>query len=62
MDVDPMASEVLCGRCGALLTNPVAPCPGCGAPASGGAGYRYAAPPYGAFGLFWLYGPTVELL
>ncbi len=30
-----MASEVLCGRCGALLTNPVAPCPRCGAPASG---------------------------
>ena len=44
-----MASEVLCGRCGALLTNPVAPCPRCGAPASGGAqAYRYAAPPYGA--------------
>ncbi len=43
-----MASEVLCGRCGALLTNPNAPCPSCGAPASGGAGYRYAAPPYGA--------------
>jgi TM2 domain-containing membrane protein YozV len=35
-----MASEVLCGRCGALLTNPSAPCPRCGAPASGG----YAAP------------------
>jgi len=31
-----MASEVLCGRCGALLTNPSAPCPRCGAPASGG--------------------------
>lgn len=31
-----MASEVLCGRCGALLTNPTAPCPRCGAPASGG--------------------------
>lgn len=30
-----MASEVLCGRCGALLTNPSAPCPRCGAPASG---------------------------
>ncbi len=44
-----MASEVLCGRCGALLTNPVAPCPRCGAPASGGArAYQYAAPPYGA--------------
>src|SRR2546427_10241575 len=31
-----MASEVLCGRCGALLTNPTAPCPRCGSPASGG--------------------------
>src|SRR5207237_9807697 len=30
-----MASEVLCGRCGALLTNPIAPCPRCGSPASG---------------------------
>ncbi|HEY0831749.1 MAG TPA: hypothetical protein VGE99_11445 [Candidatus Dormibacteraeota bacterium] len=30
-----MAAEVLCGRCGALLTNPSAPCPRCGAPASG---------------------------
>jgi hypothetical protein len=30
-----MASEVLCGRCGALLTNPNGPCPRCGAPASG---------------------------
>jgi len=30
-----MASEVLCGRCGALLTNPTAPCPKCGSPASG---------------------------
>jgi len=35
-----MAAEVLCGRCGALLTNPNAPCPRCGSPASGG----YAAP------------------
>ncbi len=35
-----MAAEVLCGRCGTLLTNPNAPCPRCGAPASGG----YAAP------------------
>jgi hypothetical protein len=43
-----MASEVLCGRCGALLTNHVAPCPRCGSPASAAAGYRYAAPPYGA--------------
>jgi hypothetical protein len=31
-----MASEVLCGRCGELLTNPNAPCPRCGSPASGG--------------------------
>ncbi len=31
-----MASDVLCGRCGTLLTNPGAPCPRCGAPASGG--------------------------
>jgi TM2 domain-containing membrane protein YozV len=30
-----MASEVLCGRCGALLTNPNAACPQCGSPASG---------------------------
>ncbi len=30
-----MASEVLCGSCGALLTNPNAPCPRCGSPASG---------------------------
>ena len=35
-----MAAEVLCGRCGALLTNPGAPCPRCGSPASGG----YAVP------------------
>ncbi len=35
-----MASEVLCGRCGALLTNPNAACPRCGAPASG----RYQGP------------------
>jgi TM2 domain-containing membrane protein YozV len=32
---EEMASEVLCGRCGALLTNPNAPCPRCGAAASG---------------------------
>jgi TM2 domain-containing membrane protein YozV len=31
-----MASEVLCGRCGALLMNPASACPRCGAPASGG--------------------------
>ncbi len=30
-----MASDVLCGHCGAVLTNPSAPCPRCGAPASG---------------------------
>jgi TM2 domain-containing membrane protein YozV len=35
MLVKEMASEVLCGRCGTLLTNPNAPCPRCGAPASG---------------------------
>ena len=35
-----MAAEVLCGRCGAQLTNPNAPCPRCGSPASGG----YRAP------------------
>ncbi|HKW71258.1 MAG TPA: hypothetical protein VJQ08_00360 [Candidatus Dormibacteraeota bacterium] len=35
-----MAAEVLCGRCGALLVDPNAPCPRCGAPASGG----YASP------------------
>src|SRR5579864_2297705 len=39
-----MAAEVLCGRCGALLTNPNAPCPRCGSPASG----AYAASSYGA--------------
>jgi len=33
--LEGMASEVLCGHCGALLTNPSAPCPRCGAPASG---------------------------
>jgi len=35
-----MASEVLCGHCGALLTNPNASCPRCGSPASG----RYQGP------------------
>lgn len=35
-----MASEILCGRCGTLLTNPNAPCPKCGSPASG----RYQVP------------------
>lgn len=30
-----MAAEVLCGHCGTLLTNPIAPCPSCGAPSSG---------------------------
>lgn len=30
-----MAADVLCGFCGTLLTNPAAPCPRCGAPASG---------------------------
>jgi len=31
-----MAADVFCGRCGAHLVNPGAPCPRCGAPASGG--------------------------
>lgn len=39
-----MAAEVLCGRCGALLTNPNAPCPRCGSPASG----AYSTPHYAA--------------
>ena len=30
-----MAAEILCGRCGAPLTNLAAPCPRCGSPASG---------------------------
>jgi TM2 domain-containing membrane protein YozV len=30
-----MAADVFCGRCGAVLTDPMAPCPRCGAPASG---------------------------
>jgi TM2 domain-containing membrane protein YozV len=37
-----MASEVLCGRCGAVLANPGAACPRCGSPASGG--YQVARP------------------
>ena len=40
-----MAAEVLCGRCGALLTNPNAPCPRCGSPASGGYQAPFAARP-----------------
>lgn len=45
-----MASEVLCGRCGAALTNPAAPCPRCGSPASGAYSQPSTsyAPPYGA--------------
>jgi RNA polymerase subunit RPABC4/transcription elongation factor Spt4 len=39
-----MAAEVLCGRCGALLTNPNAPCPRCGSPASGAYGGPVAHP------------------
>ena len=31
-----MPADVFCGRCGAHLVNPAAPCPRCGAPASGG--------------------------
>jgi TM2 domain-containing membrane protein YozV len=30
------AAETFCGNCGTYLTNPAAPCPRCGAPASGG--------------------------
>jgi hypothetical protein len=30
-----VAADVFCGRCGAVLTNPSAPCPRCAAPASG---------------------------
>lgn len=41
-----MAQEVLCGRCGALLSDPNAPCPRCGAPGSGG---YYAAAPGGYY-------------
>ncbi|HET9783154.1 MAG TPA: hypothetical protein VFR33_15415 [Candidatus Dormibacteraeota bacterium] len=48
-----MAAEVLCGRCGTLLTNPNAPCPRCGSPASGGyaspASGGYASPASGAY-------------
>jgi len=39
---EAMASDVLCGRCGTLLTNPLAPCPRCGAPASGA--WQYTRP------------------
>lgn len=35
---------MLCGRCGALITNPTAPCPRCGAPASGGYQSAYQVP------------------
>src|SRR5258708_35152386 len=41
-----MASDVLCGRCGALLTNPTATCPRCGAPASGAYGAAPTSGPY----------------
>ncbi len=37
-----MASDVLCGRCGAPLLNPSSPCPRCGSPASGGYAYSPA--------------------
>ena len=30
-----MATDIFCGRCGSPLTNPNAPCPRCGATASG---------------------------
>jgi len=39
-----MVSDVLCGRCGALLTNPNAPCPRCGSPASGAYRGPYVRP------------------
>lgn len=38
-----MAQDVLCGRCGAPLTNLSAPCPRCGSPASGNYNY-YPSP------------------
>jgi TM2 domain-containing membrane protein YozV len=38
-----MADDVLCGRCGAVLSNPSAPCPRCGSPASGR--YQGTVPP-----------------
>jgi TM2 domain-containing membrane protein YozV len=41
-----MAQEVLCGRCGATLADPNAPCPRCGAPASGG---YYGPAPTGGY-------------
>ncbi|MHB8588613.1 MAG: TM2 domain-containing protein [Candidatus Dormibacteraceae bacterium] len=37
-----MAADVFCGRCGSVLANPSAPCPRCGAPASGS--YKGAGP------------------
>ncbi|HEY1420642.1 MAG TPA: hypothetical protein VGG90_08030 [Candidatus Dormibacteraeota bacterium] len=43
-----MASEVLCGICGAPLASPTAPCPRCGARASAGYGGAAYARPYGA--------------
>lgn len=48
-----MAAEVLCGRCGTLLTDPNAPCPRCGSPASGAYQAAQAAyhPPYGAYAM-----------
>jgi TM2 domain-containing membrane protein YozV len=39
-----MAADVFCGRCGAFLSNPSAPCPRCGSPASG----AYRTPSYQA--------------
>ena len=39
-----MATDVFCGSCGAVLTDPNAPCPRCGSPASG----AYSAPYAGA--------------
>jgi TM2 domain-containing membrane protein YozV len=34
--LEVMAPDVFCGRCGSVLTDPNAPCPRCGATASGG--------------------------
>src|SRR5258708_39754063 len=41
-----MAPDALCGRCGALRPSPPAPCPRCGAPASGAYGGAPTSGPY----------------
>ena len=33
--IERVAADILCGHCGAVLSNPTTPCPRCGAPASG---------------------------